>query len=391
MKILYSVAKKVTLFSRKNTLQLVLCLFFSFLLHINASFGKQKIDPVLDFAKQQIGQKFYQPALSTLNSYLETHKTDTSALYWKAYCFYKLKNFPAAIEGYTILLKLNPKCYPAYVDMANLYVTDKKFEEALPFFNAAIVMHDSDVNLINSRGMCYYYADRFELAIRDFNRVLKLDPKNYLAYNNKGSATYNNQNIASASMIDLKAAELEFNKAIELKPDFELAYRNRGIVRFYMDDLNNAYKDLLYASQLDPKDENAHYFLGKLLYKQNNFPVSLQFFDNAIALVNYRSEMYIDRGMCKLEMENFKGARSDFYKGMQLTNDKGFAEYQTARSFAAEANKGDTFYALREAKKAGLFKDTKYFSYIAKDKYFIGWAKDKEFMDLIKELKFGKK
>jgi hypothetical protein len=76
---------------------------------------------------------------------------------------------------------------------------------------------------------------------------------------------------------------------------------------------------------------------------------------------------------------------------MQLTNDRGYAEYQTARSYAAEASKKEVFIFLRAAKKSGLFKDTRYFTYIAKDKYFIGWAKDKEFMDLIQELKFGKK
>jgi hypothetical protein len=50
-------------------------------------FAKRKSDPVLDFALQQIEQKYYQPAISTLNTFLETHKNDTSALYWKAHCF----------------------------------------------------------------------------------------------------------------------------------------------------------------------------------------------------------------------------------------------------------------------------------------------------------------
>ena len=53
--------------------------------------------------------------------------------------------------------------------------------------------------------------------------------------------------------------------------------------------------------------------------------------------------------------------------------------------------KAETFTALREAKKEGLFMDTKYFGYIAKDIYFIGWSKDKDFIALINELKFGKK
>ena len=376
--------------SLKNALRIVL-FTVCFCLLLQTATAQKKYDPVLEFAKEQISQKFYQPAISTINSYLESHKNDTVALYWKAFCFYKLKNYAAANETYTLLLKLHPKCYPAYIDMANMLVMEKKFNDALPFYNKAVSMNDSDINLINSRGMCYYYSDKFELAIKDFKRVIKLDPYNYNAYNNMGSATYNNQNIAEASLIDLKAAEAHFNKALELKPDFQLANRNRGIVRFHLDKLDESYKDLLYAIQLDPDDESAHYYLGKLLYKQKNYTVAIQFFDNAINLVNYHYEYYVDRGMCKLELENFKAARSDLYKALQLTDDKGIIYYQMARTYAAEGEKSSTFSNLRDAKKYGLFKDVRYFTYLTKDKYYVGWAKDNEFIDLINELKFGRK
>jgi tetratricopeptide (TPR) repeat protein len=357
--------------------------------HFSHTFSKT--NPVLDFAKQQIAQKFYLPAISTLNTYLETHPKDVEALYLKGYAFYRIENYVAAEENYNVVLKLDPKYLPAYEGLAAMHMKLKHYDIAVPFFNTAIALHDSDVNLYNSRGMCYYYLDKFELAIKDFNAVLKLDPQNYLAYNNKGSAEYNNQNIASASIIDLRSAERDFNMALKLKPDFQLAFRNRGIVRYYLDSLNSASKDLLYAVQLDPKDENAHFYMAKVYFKMNQLPVAMQFYDNAISIAKYKSEFFIDRGICKMEMGNNSGARADFYKAMQLSSDTKVAEYQTARSFAAEGKKADAIYALREAKKAGLFNDTKYFAYINKDKYFMKWAKDKEFIEVIKELKFGKR
>lgn len=349
-----------------------------------------KTNPVLEFAKQQITQKFYLPAISTLNSYLETHPKDVEALYWKGYAFYRTDNYVAAEENYNAVLKLDNKYLPAYEDMAAMYMKKKEYAVALPYFNAAVALHDSDINLFNSRGMCYYYLDKFELAIKDFKAVIKLDPENYLAYNNLGSAEYNNQNIATASVNDLRLAEKEFTMAIKYKPDFELSYRNRGIVRYYLDSLTSSYKDLMYAIQLNPEDDNAHYYLGKLFFKQNNYPIAMQFYDNAIKLANSKAEFYLDRGICKIEMGNYSDARSDFYKGMQKTNDTKLLEYQTARSFAAEGKKGDVFYALREAKKAGLFMDPKYYTYISKDKFFAKWSKDKEFYEFLKELKFGK-
>ncbi len=353
--------------------------------------AKGNSNPVLDFAKQQIAQKSYAAAISTINNLLSQDPKNVDGLYWKAYCFYKLENYLAAEQNYYALLKLDTKYEPAYEDLGEMYKKQKKFDLAITYFSSAIALRDSNVNLYNNRGLCYYYFDKFELAIKDFKRALKLDSLNYFAYNNLGVAKYNNQNIASASIMDLRSAEVDFNKAIQLKPDFELAYRNRGIVRYYMDSLGTAYKDLLYATQLDPKDDNAHYYIGKLLFKQNNYTIAMQFYDNAIKLVNYKHEMYTDRGLCKMEMGNYKGALSDFYQAVLLTNERGIPYYNSARAYAAQDDKKNTMQALREAKKAGLFEDVKYFTYISKDKYFSKYTKDADFLALIQELKFGKK
>ncbi|HOU46678.1 MAG TPA: hypothetical protein PLL99_02675, partial [Chitinophagales bacterium] len=57
-------------------------LFFLWSTNFAVAANQNKIDPILEFAKQQVAQKFYQPAISTLNTYLSTHKDDTTALYW---------------------------------------------------------------------------------------------------------------------------------------------------------------------------------------------------------------------------------------------------------------------------------------------------------------------
>lgn len=350
-----------------------------------------KDDPQIEFAKKQIDQKFYKAAISTLNSYLSTNKLNKDALYWKGYCYYKLENYVAATEFYEQVLKQDKKYYPAYIDMANVLTKQKKYAEAIPYFNAAIEIDNSDLNLINSRGMCYYYADMMEPAIKDFKYVISKDSLNYLAYNNKGSATYNNQNIASASVADLKLAESDFNTAIVIKPDFQLAFRNRGIVRYFLDDLNNAYKDLLYATQLDKNDDNAHFYLAKVLVKQKNYSVALQFFDNAIRLVNYKYEYFLDRGNCKLETGNIDDAKKDLSKALQLTNNKSTIYYQFARVYAADGNKNSAYSNLRLAKQFGFFKDVKNFTILSNDRFFKAWEKDKDYFNLIQELKFGKK
>lgn len=364
---------------------LFLILTFSLL---SASAGS---DPVLDFAKQQIEQKQFKIALSTLNTYISSHADNKDGLYWKGFCYYKLGNYTAAMEYYFIVLKKDKKYIPALIDLANIYTDQKNFEEGLKYYTAAITLNDTDINVRNSRGMCFYYANKFEQAIKDFNYVIKLDSSNYIAYNNKGAAIYRNQNIAKASRVDLNLALTEFNNSLRINPTFEMAIRNRGIVQYYLDSLDKSYKDLLLATQLEPNDEDAHHYLGKVLVAQKNYVIAMQFFDNAIKLVNYDPVIFMDRGNCKIELDDYEGARADFYKVIKLNGDIAVAYYNMARCYAAEGDKNQTFFYLREANRTGLFKDSNYFSYINKDRYFAGWLKDKDFYDLIQWFKFGRK
>ena len=127
------------------------------------------------------------------------------------------------------------------------------------------------------------------------------------------------------------------------------------------------------------------------MYRQKKYPKAIQFYDNAISLASDRPEIYIDRGVCYLDMKNIEEARNDFFKAFQLGQDKGYAAYQLARTYGAESMKNNAFNYLRDAKKYGLFNDINNFSVLASDKYFEEWAKDKDFYELVQELKFGKK
>ena len=53
-----------------------------------------------------------------------------------------------------------------------------------------------------------------------FSRVIRLDPNNAVAYNNRGNALYDQGK--------LEEAIANYNRAIELNPDYAAAYNNRG-------------------------------------------------------------------------------------------------------------------------------------------------------------------
>ena len=65
--------------------------------------------------------------------------------------------------------------------------------------------------------------NRLDEAIEFFNRALKVDPQDHLAYNNRGVA-YKRKGLYDKAIED-------FNRAIEIKPDYTLPLTNRGIAR----------------------------------------------------------------------------------------------------------------------------------------------------------------
>jgi Flp pilus assembly protein TadD len=67
-------------------------------------------------------------------------------------------------------------------------------------------------------------SEEFERAIEIFDRLLRLQPGNIQAWNNKG--------VCYLRMGKMKSAERCFNKAIRIDPNYRLAWINKHFVEF---------------------------------------------------------------------------------------------------------------------------------------------------------------
>ncbi|MGL4294017.1 MAG: tetratricopeptide repeat protein [Bacteroidales bacterium] len=82
----------------------------------------------------------------------------------------------------------------------------------------------------------------FEMVMRDYDKVIELDPKFVYAYYNRANVNCMQRNY------DL--ALPDFNKAIELYPDFAEALFNRGLVYLYLGQNQKGIADLSKAGEL---------------------------------------------------------------------------------------------------------------------------------------------
>jgi len=63
------------------------------------------------------------------------------------------------------------------VKKGNSLLEESKFEEALAFFEQALLLNQNDPNLWNNKGVALRSMGRYEEAMVCFNKSLEIDPR----------------------------------------------------------------------------------------------------------------------------------------------------------------------------------------------------------------------
>ncbi len=100
-----------------------------------------------------------------------------------------------------------------------------------------------------ARANTYMQEGNYEDAITYYTKALKVNPKDAIAYNNRG--------LAWGKKGDYDNAIADFTKAVEIDPQFADAYKNRGIAYYDKGDYDRTCSDfqkscdLGYCKRLD--------------------------------------------------------------------------------------------------------------------------------------------
>lgn len=117
---------------------------------------------------------------------------------------------------------------------------------AIQYLNQAIQQNPNSAEAYNSRGNAYRDLNQLQKAVSDYNQAVRLNPKYVKAYNNRGIINY--------SLKKYELAMVDYSKAIDLKPSYNLAYLNRGLTYYQLERNNLACKDFQKACELGDCD-----------------------------------------------------------------------------------------------------------------------------------------
>ena len=186
-----------------------------------------------------------------------------------------------------------------------------QYEKGIEILNQAIEKDPEYLGAYINRGAYKSSLEDYESAISDYQKVLKLDPKNTLATYNIGNSYRQSGNLKKAKeFYDLafktKGGELItidyvpnsfIDKSLFDVPSTEIYY-NRGLVHYDLLDYEKAYSDFNNSLKNDNEPADNYYMIGSCLLMTGN---------TELACEQYKKAMELGDEMAKSEFEKHCG------------------------------------------------------------------------------------
>lgn len=140
----------------------------------------------------------------------------------------KASDWQIAVKLCTQAIELNPKLTAAWIDRCQAQLALAKVSEAMADCRRAVELEPENSNAYLRLADVKAASEPVDYsgALEDYAKSIALNPRNGLAYNNRG--------VIRNSFKDYKGALADYNMAIELEPGESRAYINRGETLFLL-------------------------------------------------------------------------------------------------------------------------------------------------------------
>lgn len=271
--------------------------------------------------------------LAGLDSFVvpaEAQETATEdALSIQAWECYFGKKYDKAIELFQKAAKLYPDgCDPydglgwSYLAKGDIEKADEYFKKSLGInaYYASSLRGIAQVNLLKypgfNRAWSYYYAGKFDKAIKEFNMVLSGKserlPEEQLWRTHSGLAW------SYYWKKDYDMAIRHFNDVLKVyKNNFD-SLKGTGLAYFEKGDMDNAIKNLKASLEVVEYQPLVQSTIGWAYHKKKDFKKAVQEFEKAKKLNPYLAEPYKGLGWAYLALKDYKKAKEALTIGIQI-------------------------------------------------------------------------
>ena len=167
-----------------------------------------------------------------------------------------------------------------------------------------------------NEALTLFKKGKLEKAINVFSDILKHEPNNFAAYNNRGNIFFILGNLDDALQ--------NYENAIKLKPDFADAYSNQGNVLRKLNKYNDAIASYQKAIKFDQNHSKAFYNLGGVFRKQKKYNSAIESYEKSINLNPKYIDSYLGLGNLYVELKNITLALQNYEKALKIKPDYNF-------------------------------------------------------------------
>jgi len=162
-----------------------------------------------------------------------------------------------------------------HVERGRIYLDQGNVEKSIDNFNKAIAFQGDNFDAFFYRGLAYYRTDKFDEAIKDYERAIQLNPKNPSTYANMGICYRAKKEHGYEKSIQY------LTEAIKLNSKYEFAYFQRSVTYTEMGKYDLAINDLKQIETLNQKSpylSDVLFLIGINYGKMGDFDSAIEYY-----------------------------------------------------------------------------------------------------------------
>ncbi len=219
-----------------------------------------------------------------------------------------VRNYISALSA--ILYRFNFWSSLDFKTKAGWLICLQKFDEAIKEYDRAIELDKGSFEAYNNKGIALKSLKRFEEAVKEFDKAIEASPHSFHAYNNKG--------ITLTSLKRFEEAVKEYDNAIRLNPDDPNAYNNKGLALRHLEKYEEAVKEFDKAIKIDPYYFHAYNNKGLALHHLEKHEEAIKEFDKLIELNPNYFYSYNNKATVLNRLERYEEALKQIDKAIEL-------------------------------------------------------------------------
>ena len=189
----------------------------------------------------------------------------------------------------------------------------KKIQDIIAKYDGDIRLNPKNYKAYINRGLAKQNLGKFQDALCDYDEAIRLDVECSVV----SVAYYNHGNVKSV-LGKFQDAISDYDEAIRLNPEYSVAYNNRGNAKNELSEFQDAINDYNEAIRLNPEYSAAYHNRGNAKSYLNKFQDAISDYDEAIRLNPKNPFAYHNRGVAKSKLGDKEGALADFTKAKEL-------------------------------------------------------------------------